>query len=48
MNGAWVVVLAALGGAILNSLRELGLFKSTPDEIAGGDPMTPEVPAPPG
>ena len=47
MNGAWAIVLAALGGAIFNSLRDLGLFKSAPDEIAGPDPTTPEVPAPP-
>lgn len=41
MNGAWVVILAAFVGAILNSLRDLGLFASAPDEVAGPDPSTP-------
>lgn len=36
-----VLVIAALSGAILNSLRDLGLFKSAPDTIAGPDPTTP-------
>lgn len=42
MNAAWVVLLAALGGSALNSLRDLGLLGSAPDEIAGPDPTTPE------
>lgn len=41
MNGAWVVVLAAIVGAILNSIRDLGLLGGAPDEIAGPDPTTP-------
>lgn len=45
MNGAWVLVLAALVGAILNSIRDLGLLPaSAPNEIAGPDPTTPDVP----
>lgn len=43
-EGAAVVVIAALTGAILNSLRDLGLLGSTPDVIAGPDPVTPTVP----
>lgn len=42
MNAAWVVLLAALGGSALNSLRDLGLLGSAPDTIAGPDPTTPE------
>lgn len=42
MNAAWVVVLGALGGSVLNSVRDLGLFGSAPDAIAGPDPTTPE------
>jgi hypothetical protein len=44
MNGVWVVVLAAIGGSILNSLRDLGLFTQLPDELAGPDPETPTPP----
>lgn len=49
MNGAWVIVLAALGGSLLNSLRDLGLFTGVADAIAGPDPGTPiaDPPAPP-
>lgn len=38
MNGAWVIVLAAMVGSILNSLRDLGLASKAPDAIAGPDP----------
>lgn len=42
MNGAWVIVLAALGGSLLNSLRDLGLGASVlPDAVAGPDPSSP-------
>jgi hypothetical protein len=41
MNAAWVVVLGALGGSLLSSLRDLGL--SAPDVVAGRDPATPDV-----
>lgn len=43
-EGAAVVVIAALTGAILNSLRDLGLLGQAPDPIAGPDPVTPVVP----
>lgn len=43
MNGAWVLIIAAIGGAILNSIRDLGLFGGAPDEIAGSDPNTPTL-----
>lgn len=46
MNGAWGIITLSLGGAILNSLRELGLWQSAPDAIAGPDPTTPS-PIPP-
>lgn len=39
---AALAVWAALGGSIMNSLRDLGLWKSAPDVLAGPDPMTPE------
>ncbi len=35
------VVIAALLGSVLNSLRDLGLFTSASDTIAGPDPSTP-------
>jgi len=45
MNAAWVIVMAALGGSLLNSLRDLGLGTSLlPDPIAGPDPATPTPP----
>lgn len=50
MNAAWVVVLAAFVGSILKSVTDLGLFKqlqSDVPQVAGPDPVTPEVPAPP-
>ena len=48
MNAAWGVVLLALGGSLLKSLSDLGLFGDrTSPQLAGGDPVTPEVPAPP-
>src|SRR3990172_4923279 len=34
-------VIAALGASILNSLRDLGFWKSAPNELAGPDPGTP-------
>jgi len=42
MNAAWAIVLLALTGSVLNSLRDLGLATKTPDTIAGPDPTTPE------
>lgn len=44
MDGAWVVVLAALVGSLLGSLKDLGLLGNTADEIAGPDPTSPAVP----
>lgn len=47
MNGAWGIVLLALTGAILASLKDLGLLSAVPDTVAGPDPTTPSPPAPP-
>jgi glycerol-3-phosphate acyltransferase PlsY len=47
MNAAWVIVLAAFGGSILNSLKDLGLGAGLPPQVNGDDPVTPTVPAPP-
>lgn len=48
MNAAWGVVVLALTGSILKSVTDIGLLKSVlPPQIAGGDPVTPVVPAPP-
>jgi hypothetical protein len=38
---AAIAVWAALSGSILNSLRDLGLWKSAPDALAGSDPSSP-------
>lgn len=47
-ESAGAVVIAALGGSTLNSLRDLGLAKSMPDTVAGPDPETAAPPpAPP-
>ena len=40
MNGVWIIVLAALAGSLLSSIRQLGL-DVLPDVIAGPDPSTP-------
>lgn len=40
MNGAWGIVLLALGGAILNSINDLGLLPNAPEQLAGPDPTT--------
>lgn len=48
MNAAWGIVLLALGGSLLKSLSDLGLFKGEDaPQVAGQDPVTPTVPAPP-
>lgn len=49
MNGAWGVLTLALTGSILKSLSDIGLGKAqeTAPQIAGSDPVTPTVPAPP-
>ena len=49
MNAAWAVMLAAIVGSILNSLKDLGLFGTDggPPQITGDDVTTPTVPAPP-
>lgn len=48
MNAAWGVVLLALGGSLLKSLSDLGLFgDNSPPQLAGNDPSSPTVPAPP-
>ena len=41
MNGAWAIVVLAMAGSLLNSLRDLGLLGSAPEEVAGPDPTTP-------
>src|SRR5574337_1430442 len=41
-DAAWAVVLAALVGSLLGSLKDLGL--STPEIISGSDPASPQVP----
>lgn len=43
MNGVWVIVLAALVGSMLHSLKEFGL-SALPEPLAGPDPASPEVP----
>lgn len=43
MNGVWAIVLAALVGSLLGSLKNLGLSK-LPEPVAGPDPATPVVP----
>jgi len=40
MNGVWAIVLAALVGSLLGSLKDLGL-QQLPAPIAGDDPATP-------
>lgn len=40
MNAAWVVVLAALVGSLLGSVKDLGL-QQLPAPLAGDDPATP-------
>lgn len=48
MNAAWGVLTLALVGSILNSVSDLGLFKAEDvPQVAGQDPVTPTVPAPP-
>lgn len=37
-EGAGAIVIAALVGSVLNSLTDLGLWKSAPTEVAGPDP----------
>lgn len=32
------IVIGALGGSVLNSLRDMGLLGNTPDAVAGPDP----------
>jgi hypothetical protein len=39
------IVIAALAGSVLNSLRDLGLAKSMPDTVAGPDPETAAPPS---
>lgn len=46
MNGVWAIVLAALVGSLLGSLKQLGL-QALPEEMAGADPATPVVPPAP-
>jgi hypothetical protein len=40
-DAAWAVVLAALVGSLLGSLKDLGLLGQAPAAIAGDDPATP-------
>lgn len=49
MNAAWVVVLGAFVGSIYNSLNDIGIIPNSaaPPQLAGPDPVTPTVPAPP-
>jgi hypothetical protein len=44
-EGAGAIVIAALVGSILNSLTDLGLWKSAPESVAGPDPVA-MAPAP--
>src|SRR5262245_49706979 len=46
MNGLWALVLAALIGSLLGSLKGLGV-SALPDVIAGPDPATPNTTTPP-
>ena len=46
MDGVWAIVLAALVGSLLGSLKQLGL-QALPEEVAGPDPATPVVPPAP-
>jgi len=42
MNGAWVIVSAALVGSLLNSLRDVGLVPAAvSSHLAGDDPGAP-------
>jgi len=43
MDGVWAIVLAALVGSLLSSIKQLGL-QALPEEVAGPDPATPVVP----
>lgn len=43
----FAIAALALGGSILSSLNDMGLWKSGPPQILGPDPETPTVPAPP-
>lgn len=43
MDGVWALVLAALVGSLLGSLKQLGLSQ-LPEPVAGPDPATPVVP----
>jgi len=50
MNAAWGVLTLAFVGSILKSVSDLGLFNNEgvgTKQIAGTDPMTPTIPAPP-
>jgi hypothetical protein len=38
---AGALAIAAVGGSVLNSLRDLGLAQGLGDTVAGGDPNTP-------
>lgn len=42
-EGAGAIVIAALAGSVLASLKELGLLGAAPEAIAGPDPATPGV-----
>lgn len=46
MNSAFVLISGALVASIIGSLTDLGIWKSAPENIAGGDPNTP-TPLPP-
>lgn len=37
-DGVGALVIAALAGSVLNSLRDMGLWQKAPDEMAGPDP----------
>lgn len=41
MNAAFGIVVLAMVGSLLNSLKDLGLLGAAPEEIAGPDPTTP-------
>lgn len=48
MNGAWALVLLAMTGSILSSIKDLGLLGSEnlPDEVAGPEPKPQPAPNP--
>ena len=40
-DAAWAIVLVALGGSLLGSLKDLGLLTAVTNKLAGPDPASP-------